>query len=341
MVRAHAGGHITLVFTIEKAQKLYRDQGSRGFGFSISHGVSIDAAYQNLNANIDADAYNVGTTPDQDIETINGTVTFEVRDMNGQLLDDHTMYELYIEACKDARLIKPYDEFSFNIQIECPRSQGFGMSSAGLIALGKAIQTCTGRGSSRQFMRIAHRIERIVSGGLGDVLGASVGGVELRLQPGAPDWPGHAVSFDIDEEILIVWEEDETRHTSNYIDDENWMNSITEAGEIALKYFTEDEWGEHQWSAILRESADFGKNSGLEEESSRKKVLDIVRRCVAEESLESIVEPRLCMLGTSVAVLPVKLDDKDSSWQTTLLNAARDQGLCAMVTRIHNLDSSI
>ena len=35
------GGHITLFFTIEKEGRLLRNQGSRGVGFNVNHGVKV------------------------------------------------------------------------------------------------------------------------------------------------------------------------------------------------------------------------------------------------------------------------------------------------------------
>ena len=38
---SHIGGHITLFFTVEKEGRLLRNQGSRGVGINIQHGVRI------------------------------------------------------------------------------------------------------------------------------------------------------------------------------------------------------------------------------------------------------------------------------------------------------------
>ena len=51
----------------------------------------------------------------------------------------------------------------------------------------------TGRGLSGQYLRLCHRIERLNGSGLGDVLGISAGGVEIRLQAGAPGASGRAL----------------------------------------------------------------------------------------------------------------------------------------------------
>ena len=37
--QSHIGGHITLLFTVEKEGRLLRNQGSRGVGLNIGHGV--------------------------------------------------------------------------------------------------------------------------------------------------------------------------------------------------------------------------------------------------------------------------------------------------------------
>ena len=38
---SHVGGHITLLFTVEKEGRLLRNQGSRGVGINIQHGVEV------------------------------------------------------------------------------------------------------------------------------------------------------------------------------------------------------------------------------------------------------------------------------------------------------------
>ena len=38
---SHVGGHITLFFTVEKDGRLLRNQGSRGVGINVQHGVSV------------------------------------------------------------------------------------------------------------------------------------------------------------------------------------------------------------------------------------------------------------------------------------------------------------
>jgi pantoate kinase len=334
MIEVHAGGHITLIFTVEKQERLYRDQGSRGIGFSIDKGVRVRVDRRDPKSTIPSSEYSVGTAPDEPLQMEKGRCTFTIRDMYGQLIDDASMYELFTEACLDIGLIKSHESFAFEIDIECPMSQGFGMSAAGLISLGKAIQASTRRGTQEQFLKIAHRIERMMSGGLGDVLGASVGGVELRLAPGAPGWPGKAISFGLEEKILLVWNESEKRHTSKYIDDEQWMTKITTAGNQCLSHYSARDWSEQRWDEILLHSKQFGERSGLESEPIRRDLLNTIQSCIQQHGLSDLVESRLCMLGNSVVLVPKTLNQSTEDWQIVLEESVLQHGLNAMIAQI-------
>ena len=43
MIEVNVGGHITLLFTIDTSARLPRSQGSRGAGFTVDHGVKLNA----------------------------------------------------------------------------------------------------------------------------------------------------------------------------------------------------------------------------------------------------------------------------------------------------------
>jgi len=334
MIEVRAGGHITLLFTIEKKQRLFRDQGSRGIGFSIDKGVKVIAKREDHSLAISQSEYNVGINPDEGIQFEEGDITFYLKDMDGNEIENTTMYEQFVDACRETGLIKSHESFVFEIHVECPISQGFGMSAAGLIALGRAIKASTGRGTDEQFLRIAHRVERMLSGGLGDVLGASVGGVELRLSPGAPGWPGRAVSFEVDETVLLVWNPTEHRHTSNYIDDEAWMAKITAAGQEALTHFSEENWTPDCWHEILSQSKEFGQISGLESELARSNLLETIQQCIDELGYSSAIETRLCMLGNSAVLLPASLNSETNIWIEQVKQLVKKRGLSAQVSQI-------
>ncbi len=302
------GGHITLLFTVDKSNALMRSQGSRGAGFSIDHGVEIKATLHRVDQ---GDAWKMsGIAPDQPPplqETKPSTIA--VINMNGDHLENTELYLDFLEACREATLLRPEEWMEVKVRLECPTSQGFGMSAAGLIGLGKAVHALTGRGRLNQYLKIAHRIERVHGAGLGDVLGASVGGVELRLAPGAPGWPGDVVGFACEAEVLLIWNPHEERHTSTYIDDPNWQRSITAAGNACVDALASEPWNAERWPDVLTQSRLFATASGMLEEEERARLYRCVLEAVQAIEAQATLAVRLCMLGSSVVVLPRRLSE--------------------------------
>ena len=334
MLVRRMGGHITLLFTIDKQHRLPRSQGSTGAGFSIAHGVEIKGSLTlppSPNNHLLA-----GSQPDpKPIMGPNGAINITVRDRQGSLLEDHELYLDYIEACRDASLLPNEGEVELDINIECPTSQGFGMSAAGLMALGEVIHQLTGKGSRVQYLKIAHRIERKFGSGLGDVLGASVGGVERREHPGAPGWPGKASSFQATADVLLVWDGNVALHTSDYINHPGWEASITAAGEEGMLELNQGPWTSGRWGELLKQAHRFSKTSGMLEEPVRAILHERVASCLADEGAEEKLDVHLCMLGNSVAVLPQSLDE--SVQHDTLLKIAHQLekfGYGTLVTNI-------
>ena len=150
---SHIGGHITLFFTVEKEGRLLRNQGSRGVGINIQHGVEVKLSTK------------------KDTTNINDT-TITVNDLNGNSMPNADMfYRDLIDDLVYAKLIDDDTAFDISISLELPTSQGFGMSAAGLIAVAMAFREYSKRGNADQYYRICHRIERQHGSGLGDVLG--------------------------------------------------------------------------------------------------------------------------------------------------------------------------
>ena len=335
MVEVNVGGHITLLFTIDTSARLPRSQGSRGAGFTVDHGVRLKAQLIKKEEALPLERMN-GIAPDvrQDATSPEES-KIHITDRHGNLIEEKSLYEDMIEACRYARLLRENESLDLQIHLECPRSQGFGMSASGLMALGQAIEALTGRGVASQYLKIAHRIERQHGSGLGDVLGCSVGGVELRIQPGAPSWPGHAVSFDAPTPVLLVWEESESRHTSIYIDDEQWQISITEAGDACVEVLAQKPWSPQQWPELLKQSRLFSEASGLFEEPVRALVYQTVIDSLLELNVQGALAARLCMLGNSVVVLPRRLDETvDVDAFAQLADAIKARGLHVLVSSI-------
>jgi pantoate kinase len=71
--------------------------------------------------------------------------------------------------------------------VSLPVSQGFGMSAAGALSAVLAVNDAFDLGLSHtRCVAIAHAAEVTSRTGLGDVVPASLGGMDIRLQPGAP-----------------------------------------------------------------------------------------------------------------------------------------------------------
>src|SRR5207244_7600745 len=97
---------------------------------------------------------------------------------------------------------------SCDVQILCetglPVSQGFGVSAAAALSTALALDDALGMKTPRdELVAIAHETEVECGTGLGDVVPASMGGMDVRLKPGAP---GHAEvrKFPVEADLLLA-----------------------------------------------------------------------------------------------------------------------------------------
>ena len=304
MATVRVGGHITLLFSIHDDALLPRNQGSRGAGICLEKGVQVSIQETGRKDPLKEGQEMAGWTQDIPAIKAKGEVDVEINS-NGSNSEVHQdMYIALVDELRETRLL-PYDaNYCLTVDVELPLSQGFGMSAAGLSALALACFKLTNKGTEEQYFRAAHHIERRYSGGLGDVLGLYVGGVELRTHPGAPPSPGVARSFPLDSKVLLVWQPGASKHTSEYIDDPNWKTNITRAGDLAVDRLAARSWDSTIWNTLLQEAQTFGHASKMLDESSRRAMLDSVQSVINELNLQANVRARLCMLGTSCVLLP-------------------------------------
>jgi len=274
-VTVQVGGHVTLLFSVHSKSLLARNQGSKGAGFCLEDGV---------------------------LSTVNilpkGPDRITVTSMDGSPFEEGE--QLYLEMLNSFReLFSIESAVSIDVQLELPVSQGFGMSAAGLFATSLALGELFDCGDEGQLARLAHRIERKFSGGLGDILGLWAGGCELRVKPGSPPFPGKAYGFDVGCPAILVWDPEGEKHTSDYIDNPEWKMKITKAGDAAVERLKKFDWNLSVWNKLLEEADRFALESGLLDESARANLLSTVL-----EHSDDTMSCHMCMLGTSLIVVP-------------------------------------
>ncbi len=171
---AFCPGHVTAFFEVcEDADP--RKKGSRGAGLSLSLGVKTVARVRE------------SPRPSLDILVNGRKAKAEVTEAAARKVLADRAYE--VKLLCDTPL---------------PVSQGFGVSSAAALSTTLALDDALGLGLPRdELVALAHVADVERGTGLGDVVPASQGGMDLRLQPGAP---GHAEvrKFEVHRDLLLV-----------------------------------------------------------------------------------------------------------------------------------------
>lgn len=154
---AFCPGHVTAFFEpVEHADPFKK--GSRGAGLSLSLGVKTRVKArlgrkQNVRIYLNRQEVPAPTTRAA-IERAIGGAAFEV----------------FVQS-----------------EVQLPVSQGFGMSAAGALSAVLATNDALDLGLSHmRCVAIAHAAEVTARTGLGDVVPASLGGMDVRMEPGAP-----------------------------------------------------------------------------------------------------------------------------------------------------------
>ena len=238
MGRGECGSHVTLIFTVNDDDDEIMNQGSLGAGLCLEQGVETIA------------------------RGIEGDFNIDIRFIEG--MGKNNLYERTLELLSEE--ITDVKEYSWDlaVKLKLPLSQGFGMSASGSISAAMAFQRALGKPheeSLRRAFSIAHRVEREFSTGLGDVTALAAGGVERRISPGAPfsgkllnRGPGLSEGWTGEIEVILAWKEDSGKHTSSYIDDEKWKDSISSAGKEQMKSLVDGKWDEKRWGELLERS---------------------------------------------------------------------------------------
>ncbi len=317
--RGECGSHVTLIFTINDHSTNLDEQGSLGVGLCLDQGVEIIA------------------------RGIEGN--FEI---NIKFIEGDGESELYQQVFKllsrEIINIKNYN-WDLAIKLKLPISQGFGMSASGAIAASMAIQRAIGEPheeSLRRAFSIAHRVERYFSTGLGDVTALAAGGVERRTSPGSPfsgdlltRGPGMSEGWTEDIEVLLAWKKDSGKHTSSYIDNKVWKNSISKAGIKQMEQLMQKQWDKNRWRELLERSEIFADESGLLSDSKRFDLLNQAKNVIEEISSE--FKPLLCMLGKSLVIVPKNIDNEEDLELSRLIYELNEVGFITKKTKIGRL----
>ena len=315
--RGQCGAHITLLFTIDDSSENLVYQGSRGAGICLKDGVEAIAKGEK------------------------GSGEIIVRFKDGEY--DSRMYEdVLSELVGEIPEIGDFD-WELDIIMSLPTSQGFGMSASGAVASSMAIQRAIGIPQEecvRRSFLVAHIVERKRSSGLGDTTALSSGGVERRIAAGSPfsgsllsNGPGVSQGWSVEIPVLISWKEKTGRHTSSYIDNEDWRRKICLAGEHAMERIGKGEWKEHRWSELIEESLRFSSDSGLEKDASRSEIIESVKKVIDSSEFSESLSAMLCMLGESVVIVP-KDPHGQEDWIYKISEELEGYGLSSFSSRV-------
>jgi pantoate kinase len=166
-----------------------------------------------------------------------------------------------------------------------PVSQGFGVSAAAALSTALALDEALGTRTPREeLVAIAHETEVECGTGLGDVVPASMGGMDVRLKPGAP---GHGevrkIPVETDLLLAVIGPEMPTR---TVLRDPNKIAAINRIGRPLVDEFSRSP----TLDRLFELGARFAEGTGLAD----KRVLEVIR------ASRMFGKATMAMLGNSV-----------------------------------------
>ena len=242
---AFCPGHVTGLFEIHDQDPDPVKRGSRGAGFSLSQGALtyVEVA--------PADSMRIEVMLDK--EPAEAPVSREA------------LTELLRQAVRDGRVPLNKDapkgqRARIHVRawtdLHLPVSQGFGMSAAGALSAALALARCLRMGRS-EALRAAHVADVTQRGGLGDVVGASVGGFEIRTAPGIPPYGATTGFVGYGDAVLCV--AGGRLETRAVLSDPEKRTKVNAAGARAVDALLK----EPSLARFLEESQRFARESGL------------------------------------------------------------------------------
>jgi pantoate kinase len=166
-----------------------------------------------------------------------------------------------------------------------PVSQGFGVSAAAALSTALALDAALGGKTPREeLVAIAHETEVECGTGLGDVVPASLGGMDLRLKPGAPAYADVRHSAVTANLLLVVIGPE--MPTKSVIRDPDKVARINRVGALCVDEFSR--------GPTLERLFDLGSRFAEETGLAQRNVLEVIR------ASRMFGRATMAMLGNSV-----------------------------------------
>ena len=231
-VHAFAPAHVSGLFAVHDEEHHLLHKGSRGAGWSLELGAYASVAK--------ADALTL---------RINGEESRAAVTRDG-------LHRLAPDVAFDVRL-----------QLQLPQQQGFGMSAAGTLAACLAAANLLGL-DPEEALQATHAAEVASGTGLGDAVGSWFGSGEVRMRPGCPP-RGWAMRIEPPAGARFLFcVLGAGIPTPRIIRDDAWKAKTRALGDPAVDRIVAA-GRPMAWSAIVQESAKFGKALGLMPDAMR------------------------------------------------------------------------
>jgi pantoate kinase len=232
-VRVFVPAHLTGFFEICNKSKIL-SMGSRGAGVSITKGVLTEIMVEkSVNSSIEISINN----KKEDNAKVSQFVVDE-----------------YLKEINDNNLI-----IKINHIIEFPIGNGFGASAGGALGVSYGLNILMNRKKTRnECAQIAHKAEVMNQTGLGDVIAQTYGGVEIRLEPGAPGY-GILDQIFYPNNLKVICYSLGKIDTDSIIGNESHKRTINKAGRNMVKRLLQDP----SVSNLMQLSYEFARNSNL------------------------------------------------------------------------------
>ena len=260
---AFAPCHITGFFQIfdQSTNALYA--GSKGAGVSLNHGVKTTVK--------------IGKTFADPLQvTINGLIS------NSASVSERVVSDLLLrfDKMRNSKIVIEH-------HVGVPIGAGFGTSGAAALSLALALNEVFSLGLSKtEATQVAHVAEVECKTGLGTVIAETVGGLEIRVKPGAPGI-GEIRRVPAPENATVVCIVFGPLSTRRFLSDEETRRRVNELGGKLIEKLIEDS----SISNFMRLSRQFAEHVGL--------ITDRIR-CVLNETDEASFVCSMPMFGESV-----------------------------------------